>query len=245
MRILLVEDDLRLAEPLVVALRRAGFEVAHATTAEAALTSPTPDIVLLDLSLPDRDGLEVCRKLRQRGETPIIMLTARGDERDRVTGLRSGADDYVVKPFSMAELQARIEAVLRRARPRPDAVLVAGPLRVDVHRHEVTVDGRRVVLTPKEFDLLATLARDPGAVISRSRLLLEVWHTPWRGNERTLDVHMNTLRAKLDAPHLVETIRGIGYRLAVPAPHLPPRPGPGPEGTEPGSEVPDGWGAGC
>jgi DNA-binding response OmpR family regulator len=223
MRILLVEDDRRLAEPLAIALRRAGFTVTHASTAAAALTAPTPDIVLLDLSLPDRDGIEVCRMLRHRSETPIIILTARGDERDRVTGLRSGADDYVVKPFSLAELHARIEAVLRRARPSPDAVLLAGPLQVDVRHHEVTLDGRRVVLTPKEFDLLATLARDPGAVISRERLLLEVWHTAWRGNVRTLDVHLNTLRTKLGVPDLVETIRGVGYRLAVPSPHLPPR----------------------
>ncbi|HEU4422916.1 MAG TPA: response regulator transcription factor [Pilimelia sp.] len=221
MRVLLVEDDRRLAEPLALALRRAGFEVTHAATAAAALDSPTPDIVLLDLSLPDRDGVEVCRQIRHRGETPIIILTARGDERDRVTGLRAGADDYVVKPFSLAELRARIDAVLRRARPRPDEVLRAGALEVDQSRHEVTLDGRPIALTPKEFCLLASLARHPGAVVSRDRLLLEVWHTAWRGNERTLDVHVNTLRTKLGDPHLVETIRGVGYRLAV-RPTAPP-----------------------
>ena len=215
MRVLLVEDDLRLAEPLAVALRRAGFEVSHAPTAAAALDSPTPDIVLLDLSLPDRDGVEVCRQMRQRDETPIIILTARGDERDRVTGLRAGADDYVIKPFSLAELQARIDAVLRRARPSQGAVLRTGALQVDLARHAVTLDGQPVALTPKEFCLLATLARNPGIVVSRDRLLLEVWHSSWRGNERTLDVHVNTLRTKLGDPHLVETVRGVGYRLAV------------------------------
>jgi DNA-binding response OmpR family regulator len=229
MRILLVEDDVRLAGALSDALRRSGFEVAHAPTAAAALTAPAADIILLDLTLPDRDGLQVCRELRARSEVPVIVLTARGEERDRVTGLRAGADDYVTKPFSMAELHARIEAVLRRARPRPDGVLVAGPLRVDLTRHDVTRDGRPVALTRKEFELLTVLARDAGAMISRDRLLLEVWHSAWRGNRRTLAVHMATLRAKLGKPQLVETVRGIGYRLAVPDE---------PEGGA-------GWDAGC
>jgi DNA-binding response OmpR family regulator len=172
------------------------------------------DLVLLDLSLPDADGLDVCRELRRRGDVPIIAVTARGEERDRVVGLRSGADDYVVKPFGVAELAARMEAVLRRARgtARP-AVVRAGPLAVDVHARRVTVAGREVSLTRKEFDLLAALARQPGGAVSRDQLLAEVWHTTWLGSVRTVEVHVASLRGKLGDPGLVETVRGVGYRL--------------------------------
>jgi len=217
MRMLLVEDDIRLADALTIALRRQGYQVQRATTVAAALVAPAVDLVLLDLGLPDGDGVQVCRELRRRGDVAIIAVTARGEERDKVLGLRAGADDYLVKPFSMAELQARIEAVLRRARPRPDPVVAAGPLLVDLGQHEVTRDGRPVALTRKEFGLLAALVRQPGQVVERERLLLEVWGTSWRGAGRTLDVHMASLRGKLGDPPVVVTVRGVGYRLAVPA----------------------------
>jgi DNA-binding response OmpR family regulator len=216
MRILLVEDDDRFADALMVALRRQGFDVSRAGTAAAALDAPEPDLVLLDLGLPDLDGIEVCRRLRGGADVAIIAITARGDERDRVIGLRSGADDYVVKPFGIAELSARIDAVMRRVRPpaRP-AVTVRG-LRVDLARRLVTgAGGSEIALTRKEFELLAALAREPGVVVSRERLLAEVWHSTWPGGRRTLDVHMATLRAKLGDPAVVQTVHGVGYRLAV------------------------------
>lgn len=217
MRMLLVEDDTRLADALTIALSRQGYRVEWVTTAAEALAAPSADVVLLDLGLPDGDGVQVCRALRERdGNVVIIAVTARGDERDKVLGLRSGADDYLVKPFGLAELQARIDAVLRRVRPsRP--VVVAGPLRVDLGRHEVARDGRPVALTRKEFGLLAALTHEPGLVVERERLLVEVWGTAWRGAGRTLDVHMASLRGKLGDPPLVATVRGVGYRLDVPA----------------------------
>ncbi|MFC4911934.1 response regulator transcription factor [Actinomadura gamaensis] len=214
-RALLVEDDRRFAAALVRALGRCGYEVEHAPDAAAALAAPPCDIVLLDLGLPDLDGLEVCRRLRERGEVGIIVLTARSTERDRVTGLRAGADDYLVKPFGMAELQARMEAVLRRARPRPDGgVRVLGALAVDLAARVLTLDGVPVRLTPKEFTLLARLIREPGAVVERETLLREVWGTSWQGRSRTLDVHVSTLRAKLGGAARIETVHGVGYRLA-------------------------------
>jgi len=228
---LLVEDDTRLADALSIALRRQGYEVQRAATVAEAIAAPAVDLVLLDLGLPDGDGVQVCRALRERGdEVAIIAVTARGDDRDKVLGLRSGADDYLVKPFSLAELGARIEAVLRRVRPRPDPLVTAGPLRVDLSRHEVTRDGRPVPLTRKEFGLLAALVREPGQVVSRDRLLLEVWGTAWRGAGRTLDVHMASLRGKLGDPPVVATVRGVGYRLAVPAD--PPTDAPGSPATD-------------
>jgi DNA-binding response OmpR family regulator len=218
MRMLLVEDDVRLADALAIALRRQGYQVDRATTVVDALAAPAVDLVLLDLGLPDGDGVQLCRALRHRGDdVAIIAVTARGDARDKVIGLRSGADDYLVKPFSLAELHARIEAVLRRVRPRPDPIVVAGPLRVDLGRHQLARDGRPVALTRKEFGLLAALVRQPGQVVERNRLLLEVWGTAWQGAGRTLDVHMASLRAKLGDPPVVATVRGVGYRLAIPA----------------------------
>jgi DNA-binding response OmpR family regulator len=217
MRRLLVEDDTRLADALVIALGRQGYQVDRVTTAADALVARSADVVLLDLGLPDGDGVQVCRALRERdGDIAIIAITARGDERDKVLGLRSGADDYLVKPFGLAELQARIDAVLRRVRPRGRPVVVAGPLRVDLGRHEVARDGQPIALTRKEFGLLAALAHEPGMVVERDRLLLEVWGTAWRGAGRTLDVHMASLRGKLGDPSLVATVRGVGYRLDVP-----------------------------
>ncbi|MEV5573066.1 response regulator transcription factor [Spirillospora sp. NPDC052269] len=215
-RALLVEDDRRFAAALVKALARCGYEVEHAPDAASALAAPPCDIVLLDLGLPDLDGLEVCRRLRERGEVGIIVLTARSTERDRVTGLRAGADDYLVKPFGMAELQARMEAVLRRARPRHrDGVRALGRLTVDPAARTLTLDAAPVRLTPKEFTLLARLIREPGAVVERETLLREVWGTSWQGRSRTLDVHVSTLRAKLGDAARIETAHGVGYRLVA------------------------------
>ncbi|RNL82863.1 response regulator transcription factor [Halostreptopolyspora alba] len=217
MRVLLVEDDVRLADALVNALRGHGYEVAHVTTGAAALEAARVDLVLLDLGLPDHDGVELCRTLRERDDVALIAVTARGAERDRVHGLRAGADDYVVKPFSFAELAARMEAVLRRARAGRSRPVRIGPLHLDLDAHQVTRDGVPIPLTRKEFGLLAALAREPGSVVPKQRLLLEVWNTDWRGTHRTLEVHIGTLRAKLGEPGLVQTVRGVGYRLAAPA----------------------------
>ena len=215
MNVLLVEDDDSIAVPLAEGLRREGFDVVRAATGEEALAADVGDIVLLDLRLPDVDGFSVCRELRARSDVPIIVVSARGEEVDRVVGLELGADDYLVKPFGLRELVARIRAVSRRTGPRRDDAdeLVAGPLRIDLRQHRVTVDGRGVQLTAKEFDLLTLLARDPGAVVERERILREVWHTTWYGSSKTVDVHVAALRRKLGDPSLIETVRGIGLRL--------------------------------
>jgi len=211
-----VEDDRRVSAVMVSMLQRRGYEVEHAATATAALEAAPCDLVLLDMNLPDGDGLDVCRALRARNEqVGIIAVTARGEERDRVTGLRVGADDYVVKPFSMAELEARIEALLRRSvRLPPPAREIAeiGPLRIDLAARTVHLDDVPITLTRKEFDVLASLARQPGVALSRERILLDVWQTTWSG-KHTLEVHVASLRAKLGRPDLVETVRGVGYRL--------------------------------
>ncbi|GLY24354.1 response regulator transcription factor [Micromonospora sp. NBRC 101691] len=218
MRVLLVEDDLRVAAVLAAALRRRGHEVVQALTAAEAVRAEPVDLILLDMNLPDRDGLEVCRRIRQLSEeVAIIAVTARGEEHDRVAGLRAGADDYVVKPFSMVELQARIEAVMRRTgraagTARATAALQVGDLRVDVDARRVWLAGREVGLSRKEFDLLVVLARQAGTVVSRDRLQMEVWHTTW-ATRHNLDVHVAALRGKLDDASLVETVRGVGYRL--------------------------------
>ncbi|MEV0325731.1 DNA-binding response regulator [Micromonospora echinospora] len=218
MRVLLVEDDLRVAAVLAAALRRRGHEVVQALTAAEAVRAEPVDLILLDMNLPDRDGLEVCRRIRQLSEeVAIIAVTARGEEHDRVAGLRAGADDYVVKPFSMVELQARIEAVMRRTgraagAARVTAALQVGDLRVDVDARRVWLAGREVGLSRKEFDLLVVLARQAGTVVSRDRLQMEVWHTTW-ATRHNLDVHVAALRGKLDDAGLVETVRGVGYRL--------------------------------
>jgi DNA-binding response OmpR family regulator len=215
MRILVVEDEDAIAEPLVAGLRREGFDVTRAATAAAALASDTGDIVLLDLRLPDGDGFDVCRRLRDRSDVPIIVVTARGEESDRVVGLELGADDYVVKPFGLRELIARIRAVTRRstgARGRA-GVLRVGTLVVDERARRARFDDRELELTPKEFELLAALARDPGAALTRRRLLEEVWNTSWYGSAKTIDVHIAALRRKLGDPGLIETVRGVGFRL--------------------------------
>ncbi len=215
MRVLLVEDDVRVAGALETALRRRGYDLLRAGTAAEALAAPPVDLVLLDLGLPDGDGLEVCRELRRRGDVAIIAVTARAEERDRIAGLRIGADDYVVKPFGMAELQARIDAVMRRAArsaARQGAVTV-GPLTIDLDAHRVTSDGTEISLTRKEYDLLAALARRAGAVVTRDKLLADVWQTTWVGSPHTVEVHVASLRGKLGDPALVQTVRGVGYRL--------------------------------
>jgi DNA-binding response OmpR family regulator len=169
--------------------------------------------VLLDLGLPDLDGLEVCRKLRLRGDPAIIVVTARGEEADRVIALDEGADDYLVKPFGLAELLARIRAVLRRVRPSGPVALVHGPVSVDPRTRRVTVGGAEVSLTPKEFDILECLAADPGRVVSRQELLERVWDANWYGPTKVLDVHVAALRRKLGVAGLVETVYGRGFRL--------------------------------
>lgn len=221
MRLLLVEDDDAIAGPLAKGLGREGFDVTRVATGAEALAAEPADLVLLDLGLPDIDGYEVCRRLRAESEVPIIVITARGDEVDRVVGLELGADDYVVKPFGFRELVARIRAVTRRAASRqgiddeaePDPVLHAGRVEVDTRTRRATVDGREVTLTRKEFDLLALLAGDPGATRTRDEILEEVWDAHWYGPTKTLDVHVASLRKKLGDPTLIETVRGVGFRL--------------------------------
>jgi DNA-binding response OmpR family regulator len=216
--ILVVEDEDAIADPLVAGLRREGYDVSRVATGESALEAPSTDLVLLDLRLPDIDGLDVCRQLRARSRVPIIVLTARGEEADRVVGLELGADDYVVKPYGLRELIARIRAVTRRAASLGGAAgpLRAGGLEVDERSRRATLEGRQLELTPKEFELLAALARDPGAAVSRQRLLAEVWQTSWYGSSKTIDVHVAALRRKLGDPGWIETVRGVGFRLHVP-----------------------------
>ncbi len=218
MRLLVVEDDDGIAVPLVTGLRREGFEVQRVATGAEALAAPEPDLVLLDLRLPDTDGYAVAREMRARSRVPIIMVTAKGEEVDRVIGLELGADDYVVKPFGLRELVARINAVMRRVAeiPEPDPVVVVGDLQVDRRQHQVRVAGRDVALTPKEFDLLSLLAADPGAAVDRRRILEEVWGTRWYGPTKTIDVHISSLRRKLGDPGWIETVRGVSFRLRAP-----------------------------
>jgi len=212
--LLLIEDEDAIAEPLVEGLRREGFEVTRVATGAEALAAPAAELVLLDLRLPDMDGYAVCRALRARSDVPIIMVTAKGEEVDRVVGLELGADDYVVKPFGLRELVARIRAVSRRSERRGGpGPLRAGELEVDVPGRRATLSGRELSLTPKEFDLLALLAAEPGVVVDRKRILREVWQTTWYGSSKTVDVHVASLRRKLADPGLIETVRGVGLRL--------------------------------
>jgi DNA-binding response OmpR family regulator len=215
--VLVVEDEDTIAEPLAEGLRREGFEVRRAATGREALEAPDADLVLLDVRLPDLDGFSVCRELRGRSDVPIIMVTAKGEEIDRVVGLELGADDYIVKPFGFRELLARIRAVTRRTERRETGTrLVAGPIEIDPRTRRAEIDGRELELTPKEFDLLALLARDPGAVVSRQEILEEVWQTSWYGHSKTIDVHVAALRRKLGDPSLIEAVRGVGLRLRLP-----------------------------
>jgi two-component system, OmpR family, response regulator RegX3 len=244
MRVLIVEDDDAIATPLAKGLEREGLAVDRVETGAAALdrsAAASFDVVLLDLGLPDRDGFDVCRELRARSDVPIIVVTARSEEVDRVVGLELGADDYIVKPFGLRELVARIRAVVRRRTPaaiddagmngaanghangnghgtgngheHPASVVEVGALTVDRRTRRVTVEGDLVALTPKEFDLLAFLADDAGAVRPRQELLENVWDPHWYGPTKTLDVHVASLRKKLGDPGWIETVRGVGFRL--------------------------------
>ncbi|MHB1242438.1 MAG: response regulator transcription factor [Gaiellaceae bacterium] len=218
--ILLVEDEESITTPLAEALERDGFhaEVAHTVADGLALgRSLRPDLVLLDLMLPDGSGLDVCRALRAESSVPIIILSARGEETDRVVGLELGADDYVVKPFSAREVIARVRAVLRRSTspPAAEAPVEIGPVRLDPARRSVSFRGEPVELARKEFDLLALLMREAGTVVQRERLIDEVWDVNWFGSTKTLDVHVGALRKKLD-PGLIHTVRGVGFRFSSP-----------------------------
>ena len=215
-RVLVVEDDDAIAEPLAQGLEREGYIVTRVATGREALEGSDADLILLDLGLPDLDGYEVCRRIRARASTPIIVITARGDEVDRVVGLELGADDYVVKPFGYRELVARIRAVARRT-TLVDTVAVQhiGEIAIDRRTRKVWNGDAEVSLAPKEFDLLALLAEDAGAVVSREQILEQVWDPHWYGPTKTLDVHVAALRKKLAQPQLIETIRGVGFRLAV------------------------------
>ena len=215
MHLLVVEDDEAIAVPLVRGLERSGYEVTRVSTGRDALDIGGVDLVLLDLGLPDLDGYEVCRRLRAASSVPIIVVTARGDEGDRVLGLDLGADDYVVKPFGLRELVARVRAVSRRAVAEPAGPQRVGALEVDRRARRVSVDGREVALALKEFELLALLADDPDAVISRVQIMDEVWDPHWYGPTKTLDVHVASLRRKLGDPRWIETVRGVGFRLGT------------------------------
>ena len=222
-RILVVEDEESFSDALAFLLRKEGFDIAVATTGPDALVEydrAGADLVLLDLMLPGLPGTEVCRRLRQRSSVPVIMLTAKDSEVDKVVGLELGADDYVTKPFSSRELVARIRAVLRRhgesAEPAP-ATLEAGPVRMDVDRHVVTVDGTAVQLPLKEFELLHLLLRNAGRVLTRGQLIDLVWGSDYVGDTKTLDVHVKRLRAKVESdpgnPRHLVTVRGLGYKF--------------------------------
>jgi two-component system, OmpR family, response regulator RegX3 len=221
--ILLIEDEEAISEPLAAALGREGFETVVAGTVARGLElfeTRSPDLVLLDVMLPDGDGRDVLRRIRETSRTPVVMLTARGEEMDRVLGLELGADDYVTKPFSAAELAARIRAVLRRAgdATEPDAVVLeAGDVRMNLDTHEATRAGEALDLTVKEFELLRVLLERAGKLVKREELVHEVWDPAWFGSTKTLDVHISALRKKLGddpvAPRYIHTVRGVGFRF--------------------------------
>jgi two-component system, OmpR family, response regulator RegX3 len=229
--ILMVEDEESITVPLSEALAREGFDTEIAGTAADAIQLAArvdPDLVLLDVMLPDGSGYDVCRELRRESRVPIIMLTARGEETDRIVGLELGADDYIVKPFSAREVAARIRAVLRRAGEAPAAAgpgrkatpaLEVGELKLDPARRSATLAQTELDLTRKEFELLELLMREAGSVITRERLIDEVWDVNWFGSTKTLDVHVSGLRRKLGddpaAPRFIATVRGVGYRMGA------------------------------
>lgn len=217
MRVLLVEDDEPIAESLTRGLSRYGFEVTWVRTGAEALVAENYAMVLVDLGLPDVDGLDVCRELRARGDVPIIVISARSDEVDRVVGLEIGADDYITKPFGVREVVARMRAVLRRVQPalKEEPEEAHGRVCIDRRGRRVHLDGGEVELTPKEFDLLAFLAEDPGAVFTREQIMEAVWDEHWFGPTKTLDVHVGVLRRKLGDAASLETVRGVGFRLVL------------------------------
>jgi DNA-binding response OmpR family regulator len=217
--VLIADDEKNIVQLARMYLASEGFSVESAANGREALDKVRqvkPDLVILDLMMPDIDGWEVCRRLRKEGDVPIIMLTARDDDVDKIVGLELGADDYVTKPFNARELVARVKAVLRRysAGKAPERVLQVGNLRIDPERHEVTVDDRPIELRPKEFDLLTALARNPGVVFDRERLLKVAWGYDYYGDSRTVDVHVTWLREKLrDSTARIQTVWGVGYKL--------------------------------
>jgi DNA-binding response OmpR family regulator len=218
--ILIVEDEPSIASFIAMYLRKAGFSVETATTGTNAIekaASEPPALVVLDLMLPDVDGIDVCRRLRQRSDLPILMLTARDDDVDKIIGLEVGADDYLTKPFNPGELVARVKSILRRANPErrelESAVLESGELRIDSGRREVLVGGEEVQLAPKEFDLLWELLDHRGIVLTRDQLLERVWGYTFAGDTRTVDVHVRQLRRKLGDACPVVTVWGVGYKV--------------------------------
>ncbi|HLW46856.1 MAG TPA: response regulator transcription factor [bacterium] len=226
-RILLVDDERAIVESLRYALEKEGYEVLEAGEGGEALElarRSSPDLVLLDIMLPGMSGFEICRVLRQESTVPILMLTARGDEPDRIVGLDLGADDYITKPFSLREVLARVRAALRRAQTAAretrerEELLSVGEVAMDVARHEVTVRGQPIVLPPRQFDLLRAFLANPGRVLTRAALLQHVWGYDFTGDDRTVDVHVRWLRQKLQdagSPTTIETVRGVGYKLGA------------------------------
>jgi len=221
MRILIVEDDERVAAALEAFLARSGYATVRAADGSSALRllGADTEVVLLDLGLPDVDGIDLCRRIRGRSEVPIVIVTARNQVTERIRGLRAGADDFVVKPYDVHELLARIEAVTRRSRPvRPESEarvrLQDGDVEIDLIARQVIIDREPIELTRKEFDIVAVLARYPGVAVPKERLIREVWNTDWRGFGHSLEVHVGAIRRKAGQRSLIETVRGVGYRLA-------------------------------
>ncbi|WP_314650708.1 response regulator transcription factor [uncultured Microbacterium sp.] len=220
MRILIVEDDDRVAAALDAFLARSGYATVRASDGVEAMQMLGADteVVLLDLGLPDVDGIDLCRRIRGRSEVPIVIVTARSQVAERIKGLRAGADDFVVKPYDVHELLARIEAVTRRNRPvRPESdglvTIQAGAVEIDLVTRQVRIEGSVVELTPKEFDIVAVLARYPGVAVPKDRLIREVWNTDWRGFAHSLEVHVGAIRKKTGTHRIIDTVRGVGYRL--------------------------------
>ena len=222
-KILVVDDEAPILEAVSYSLRKEGFKVSVAMNAEACMRTfrdDPPDLIILDVMLPSASGLQVCKKIRATHDTPIILLTARAEERDKILGLELGADDYVTKPFSVRELMARVKAVLRRGTEETSGLIIRiGDIAIDEARHEVLVRGEKIDLSPKEFALLLFLSRSPGIVFNRQTLLDRVWGADAYVDERTIDVHIRWLRSKIEAdagdPKLLVTVRGLGYKLSA------------------------------
>jgi DNA-binding response OmpR family regulator len=217
-KVLLVEDDPAIADSVTTSLSNAGMTVLHCATGTEAIAAAkefAPEVILMDLGLPDMDGLDVSKAIREFSSIPIIIVSARGDELDRVLGLELGADDYVVKPFSQRELLARIKAVTRRGHEtqQPVTSSISTRVVVDERTHSATLDGDEVVLTAKEFDLLAFLSSEPGVVFRRNDILEHVWDTNWYGTTKTLDAHIASIRKKLGSPDWIQSVRGVGFKF--------------------------------